>query len=465
MMTMPRKPRACYHCGKYGHFKWGCPELSGAQREQKHRDHKAHKAAKTTDGMSDSDALVVGHEVLSVRMTSGWIVDSGATCRSLFVEYHFLKKYEKVTLGDGHHLDAVGYGTVALIMKLPGGKRKRLRLQNTLFVPDLSYNLLSVSKASEAGMVTEFSESGCQIVNGDGQVKACATRYGCLYSLECECTDQANAVVAKEDVCYQRYGHLGSQSLQQLAVEGLVDGFNYDGSKEVSFCEPCTKGKHHRIPFPTDSERRVEKLLELVHSDVCGKVNAKSFGGAEYFLTFTDDKTRYTWVYLLKTKGEVFKRFLEWKAMVENAVGEKLKVLQSDNGGEYTEKQFQEYLKSEGVRHELTVPKTPQQNGVAERLNRTLLEMVCTMLVESKLDQKFWGEAMSTATYQNRSPTKALQGMTPFYRKKPNVKHLRAFGCVCYPLIMKDELYPVARWCVLVGYGTEVKGYRLYDPN
>lgn len=213
-------------------------------------------------------------------------------------------------------------------------------------------------------------------------------------------------------------------------------------------------------------------MASVVHSDVCGKINAKSFGGAEYFLTFIDDKTRYTWVYLLKTKDEVFNRFQEWKAMVENAVGKKLKVLRSDNGGEYTGKQFQEYLKEEGVRHERTVPKTPQQNGVAERLNRTLVEMVRTMLVESKLNQRFWGEAMSTATYlRNRCPTKAVESMTPFeslYGKKPNVKHLRAFGCVCYPLIMKDErkkLDPVARRCVFVGYGTEVKGYRLYDPN
>ena len=206
------------------------------------------------------------------------------------------------------------------------------------------------------------------------------------------------------------------------------------------------------------------------NSDVCGKVNAKSFGRAEYLLTFIDDKTRYAWVYMLKTKDQVFKRFLEWKAMVENASGRKLKVLRSDNGGEYTGKEFEEYLKSEGVRHELTVPKTPQQNGVVERLNRTLVEIVRTMMIESKLDQRFWGEALSTVVYlRNRSPTKVVEGMTPFealYGKKPNVKHLRAFVCVSYPLIMKDErkkLDPVARRCVLVGYGAEVKEYRFYD--
>ena len=138
--------------------------------------------------------------------------------------------------------------------------------------------------------------------------------------------------------------------------------------------------------------------------------------------------------------------------MVENGSGRKLKVLRSDNGGEYTGRNFQEYLKSEGVRHELTVPKTPQQNGVAERLNRTLVEMIRAMLIESDLDASFWGEALATAVYlRNRSPHKPLRGATPFealHGKKPNVKHLRTFGCVCYPLIMRDErkkLDPVAR--------------------
>ena len=177
-------------------------------------------------------------------------------------------------------------------------------------------------------------------------------------------------------------------------------------------------------------------------------------------------------MYLLKRKDEVFQCFVEWKAMVENSGGGKFKVLRSDNGGEYTAKRFQEYLKAEGVRHEVTVPKTSQQNGVVERLNRTLMEMVRTMLIESNLDQRFWGEAMSTAVYlRNRSPIKAVIGMTPheaLYGEKPNMRHLRAFGCASYPLIMKDErkkLDPVTKRCVLVGYGTEVKGYRLYDSS
>ena len=334
-------------------------------------------------------------------------------------------------------------------MNLPEGKR-RCKLYDVLFVPGLSYNLLSISKVSKMGKVAKFSESGCQITNSENKLIACVSKCGSLYFLECESRDQANTALTKEDVWHRRYGHLGVQGLKQLAVDGLVNGFDYDSSKRVEFCEPCTKGKHHRSPFPTDGGRRAKKPLDLVHTDVCGKLNAKSLGGAEYFLTFIDDKTRFTWVYPLKRKDEVFQRFVEWKAMVENSGGGKLKVLRSDNGGEYTAKRFQEYLKAEGVRHELTVPKTPQQNGVAERLNRTLVEMVRTMLIESNLDQRFWGEAMSTAVYlRNRSPTKAVIGMTPheaLYREKPNVKHLRAFGCASYPLIMKDERKKWTLW-------------------
>ena len=141
-----------------------------------------------------------------------------------------------------------------------------------------------------------------------------------------------------------------------------------------------------------------------MHSDVCGKINTKSYGGAEYFLTFTDDKTRYAWVYPLKQKSEVFSRFLEWKAVAEKSSGHKLKTLRTDNGGEFTSNEFENYLKSEGVKHELSVPKTPEQNGVAERLNRTLIEAVRGMLIQSKLPQKFWVEALSTAVHlHNRS--------------------------------------------------------------
>ena len=189
----------------------------------------------------------------------------------------------------------------------------------------------------------------------------------------------------------------------------------------------------HRSPFDS-SERQTGDLLELVHSDVCGKISDKSIGGAQYFLTFTDDKSRYSWVYIIKTKDQVFQCFL-WKALVEKATKKKVRTFRTDNGGEYTSSQFENYLKVEGIRHELTVPKTPQQNSVTERLNQTLVEMARSMLLNSKLPKKFWGEAISTAVYlKNRTPVKALN-KTPFevwHGKKPKVNHLRVFGSDAY---------------------------------
>ena len=189
-------------------------------------------------------------------------------------------------------------------------------------------------------------------------------------------------------------------------------------------------------------------------------------------MTFIDDKTRYVWVYVLKCKDQVFKRFLEWKAFAEKSTGRKLKVLRTDNGGEYTSAQFKTYLKREGVRHEVTVPKTPQQNGVAERINRTLIEGVRSMLAFARMPNKFWGEALSTAAYlRNSSPTRAVRELTPFEAwmgHKPNVAHFRTFGCAVYAHVAKDErrkLDSKTRKCILLGYSTETKGYQLYDPK
>lgn len=131
--------------------------------------------------------------------------------------------------------------------------------------------------------------------------------------------------------------------------------------------------------------------------------------------------------------------------MVEKFTGKNIKVLRTDNGGEYTSKEFENYLKKEGIKHEYTVPKTPEQNGVAERMNRTLVEMVRSMLSDSKLPKKFWAEALSTASYiRNRSPTNAVEGMTPYEvlkGRKPNVKHLRIFGCDAFVHVPKDERF------------------------
>ena len=460
-MTVDRQPQRkgpkCHYCQKYGHIKQNCYELAQAKRSISQRVNRAEvKRRDSSSSDSESAGLLVGH-VLSASAKSqsdSWIMDSRATCHMcnngmLYVELCSLKEPLEVTLGDGHTLEATGHGTVVLEMKLPDGTTKKCNLRNVLYVPKLAYNLLSVSKATETGKTTRFSEAGCRILDAKRKLVAAGTRVGSLYYLDCLTGCQqinAAASVCQEtrgEVWHRRFGHLGARNLQKLAKDKLVDGFDYDVSKKIGFCESCAEGKHHRSQFPTNGCKRSEEPLGLVHSDVCGKMNTKSLSGAEYFLTFIDDRTRYVWMYVLKRKDQVFERFLEWKALVENSTGRKLKALRTDNGGEYTSVEFEGYLKSEGVRHELTVPKTPQQNGVAERMNRTLVETVTSMLGDANLPQWFWAEALSTAVYlRNRSPTKAVKGMTPFEAwmgEKPKVDHLRVFGCAAHAHVPKDE--------------------------
>ena len=252
----------------------------------------------------------------------------------------------------------------------------------------------------------------------------------------------------------------------------MIDGFDFDASSDLTFCETCVGGKHYRSQFPKGTSTRSNEPLGLAHSDVCGKLSRKSLGGAEYFLTFIDDKTRYVRVYFLKHKDEVFQRFVEWKALVEKSSGHQVKILRTDNGGEYTSTQFESFLRAEGIRHERTVLKTPEQNGIAERLNRTLVETVRLMLIDAKLLHQLWAEVLSTAVHlRNRSPTKAVDGVTPceaWTNKKPEVAHLRVFGCEAHAHIPKDErhkLDPKARKCIFLGYGEETKGYRLYNTK
>ena len=190
----------------------------------------------------------------------------------------------------------------------------------------------------------------------------------------------------------------------------------------------------------------------------------------EWVRIFPNVYTRYVWIYPLKYKSEAFEKFREWRAKTELEAGKKLKVFRSDNGGEFTSKEFECFLKKEGIKHQLTVPKCPEQNGKAERMNRTLIEMVRSMLSHFKLPHKFWAETLSTAAYlRNRCPTKALPDKTPYEALtavKPKVGRLRVFGCAAYRHIPKDErqkLDAKSQKCIFMGYANERRGYRLYD--
>nr|AAL58228.1 putative gag-pol polyprotein [Oryza sativa Japonica Group]ABF96256.1 retrotransposon protein, putative, unclassified [Oryza sativa Japonica Group] len=258
-------------------------------------------------------------------------------------------------------------------------------------------------------------------------------------------------------------------ALKLLRTKGMVQGLPFITLKSDP-CEGCVFGKQIRASFPHSRAWRASAPLELVHTDIVGKVPTISEGGNWYFITFIDDYTRMIWVYFLKEKSAALEIFKKFKAMVENQSNRKIKVLRSDQGGEYISKEFEKYCENAGIRRQLTAGYSAQQNGVAERKNRTINDMANSMLQDKGMPKSFWAEAVNTAIYiLNRSPTKAVPNRTPFeawYGKKPVIGHMRVFGCICYaqvPAQKRVKFDNKSDRCIFVGYADGIKGYRLYN--
>lgn len=209
---------------------------------------------------------------------------------------------------------------------------------------------------------------------------------------------------------HKRLSHISEKGLNVLAKKKLLSNFE---SAKLEKCEHCLAGKQKRVLFRSHPPSRKTELLELVHLDLCGPIKTRTLGGALYFATFIDDCSRKLWSYILKTKDHVLGVFKQFQASVERETGKKLKCIRTDNGGEYCGP-FDEYCKQQGIRHQKTPPKTPQLNGLAERMNRTFMERVRCLLFEAKLPNSFWGEALLTATHViNLSSAIALQSDVP----------------------------------------------------
>ena len=182
--------------------------------------------------------------------------------------------------------------------------------------------------------------------------------------------------------------------------------------------------------------QETKQTLDYVHSDLWGPSQVSSHGGARYFITFIDDYSRRVWFYVLKHKSEAFEKFKEWTALMETQTEKRLKRLRTDNGLEFCSSDFENFCKSKGIARHRTVRHTPQQNGLIERMNRTLIEKVRCMLFNTNMSKHFWAETVNTAAYLiNRSPSSALGFKTPqeaWLGKPPNLSNLKVFGCPAY---------------------------------
>ena len=272
---------------------------------------------------------------------------------------------------------------------------------------------------------------------------------------------------------HRRLGHLGYSNLARLQSmsTGLNLAANDIKAAHTGVCEPCAMGKNHRQPFP-QSDTKTTKPLELIHMDVCGPMPVSTYGGSKYAATFLDDYTGYGITQLLKTKGDVADLTKSVLTALETATGCKVISVRTDNGSEYINNELDGFFNSKGIVHQTTVPYTPEQNGKAERLNRTLMEKAKSMLADSSLPPEAWGEALNTASYlRNRSPAFGKE-LTPYELmtgNRPDLGHLRVFGSKAYvhiPKQKRDKLDFKSYTGYMIGYSLNSKGYRiLCDDN
>jgi len=230
-----------------------------------------------------------------------------------------------------------------------------------------------------------------------------------------------------------------------------------------------TKQRWHS--FPQQASFRARERLELVHGDLCGPVTPVTPGERRYFLLLVDDLSRFMWVMILGSKGEAADAIRRAQAAAEAESGRKLRVLLTDNGGEFTAAEFAAYCADEGIQRHYSAPYSPQQNGVVERCNQTVVGMARALLKQRGVPALYWGEAVVTAVYiLNRSPTKALDGMTPYeawHGRKPAVSHLRVFGCLAFAKELShiSKLDDRSTPGVFIGYAEGSKAYRILDPE
>lgn len=452
----------CYKCHVFGHKASEC------------KNKKQQLARSTKDVSMFTSEVFVASEI---GCSGSWCLDSGATshfCRDIRSFKENLKvKQEKLNLANKDTINIVAEGTATFNTSI-NDEMKHISLKNTQYVPDLRINLLSVGKITAQGFKVIFDSEKAVVIHPDGDVILIANKTNGLYIAHdvqegVHVTDENSGTRIEE--WHKRFGHLNYGDLQKAIRQGRVKGANLEGPTNMEDCTVCLEGKVVRNPFPMKSSRTLQ-VMDLVHTDLCGPMREDSLGGAKYFIQFIDDCSRWSEVHFLKSKSDTFQAVKNFVNLMENQTGRKLKCIQSDNGKEFVNKTLDEFLRERGIIRRLTIPYNPQQNGIAERRNRTLVEMARCLLLQSGLSHKFWAEAVNAANYiRNRSPTKALDGKTPFEvltGKIPDVTHLRVFGSAVFilnkdPNIGKFDSRGMPG--IFVGYADSSKGYRIWLPN
>lgn len=450
-----KKQVRCYGCKELGHIKVNCPAAKKKRRERHLSVDSSEALSCVTDG----------------QCSGGWILDTGAShhiCpdESRFTNYCKFDEKRKVVTAGGELIWAVGQGNVQVMAHDGIDWRKRV-LVGALHVPGSKFNLFSLSQCVDKGCKMTAGDSDCVITRGNVNV-AIGVRRGNLFELKFKYQAEAVANVAvKLSEWHRRLGHQGNQH-----VEKILRKCGVDYVKDEVKCVSCIKGKADRIPFPK-RDKRAKSCGEYVHADLCGPMDVESLGGARYYLLIKDEFSHFRFLYTLKKKSEAAEKIMDYVTMVERQQQVTLKVLRTDNGGEFVNKVLGDFLMKKGIIHQTTIPYTPQQNGCVERENRTVMNAVRTMLDDSGLGKELWAEAANMAVYLlNMTGTSAVASTTPYElwsgECSVRVDDMRAFGSRVYVHIAKEERKKLdlkANECVYVGPGINKKGFRCFDKN
>lgn len=461
-----RSKAECWNCGKTGHIRRNC------------------KAKKQVNGRASEPSGNVGLMASSCKGDGSWILDSGASAhmsshREWFSEYRDLDIPVNLTIGNGQTIQAVGTGKIH-VKVFNGVDWGESFLSSVLFVPELgAHNLFSVGVVPDKGYSLKFDGSTAALYyhsSDSPMVIAKRSDDEKIYRLVMEVRQPGKgelgclAKVSDLRLAHERLGHANMQCIAEMVRNGTLPHVKINSSDLSSFfCEGCAYGKMHKLPAKS-SKGRNGKVGETVHADVVGPMECPSLAGSRFALVLKDELTAYRTVYFLNSKNQVADKIEQYLKDVKRVTQNSVRTFRSDNGTEFFNSRMIELFRAHDIKHELSAPYTPEQNGMAERENRSLIEMARTMLHSKQLPKSLWAEAMNTASYVMNRIFNRNKSPTPYELwcgKVPEYDHMRTFGCDAYalvPEVSRKKWDSKADKMVLVGYTDTLKKYRLYDP-
>ncbi|KAK1431920.1 hypothetical protein QVD17_08717 [Tagetes erecta] len=414
------------------------------------------------------------------RPINSWFVDSGCsrhmTGNHALLQDFKLKNGTHVAFGGDAGGKITGEGTVS---------NGVISFDKVNYCAQLNFNLLSVSQICDKSYSTLFDDSFCYILKpgfkiDNEWVVVKAPRDRDVYKLDMSQIDAetestcliAHASNDESQLWHRRLGHSNFRNMNRLVTGYHAVGIPSKKFSTTDLCPACLKGKQHRMSFKSKLENSISKPLQMLHMDLFGPTNVQSIGKKSYCFVIIDDFTRFSWVYFLHAKSETAELLKEFIVKVENQLDCKVKVLRSDNGTEFKNANVDLFCAEKGIARQFSAPRTPQQNGVAERKNRTLIEAARSMLADAKIPITFWDEAIATACFvQNRTLLVQDKQKTSYellFGRKPNISYLKAFGCLVTILNLSDHIGKFESKSddgFFLGYSSVSKAYRVFNSK